>query len=73
MEERRLAALSRYLALVLKKALSNVDVMAGLGAGAYAVAALYLPDLAALVDPRAAVSFALAALGRGYLSLKSGA
>lgn len=55
---------------MLKKLASNVDILCGCGATAWAVAGVYLPDLASLCDPRIAFSFALAAFGRGYISLK---
>lgn len=57
---------------MLSKLLSNVDVLAGLGGLAWAIAALYLPELASLCDPRVAFSFFLAAEARGLLALKEG-
>lgn len=55
---------------MLKKALTNLDILAALVAVAWAVAALYATELATLCDPRVAFTFALAAAGRGVLSLK---
>jgi len=48
--------------------LVTVDLLAGLGAGAWAVASQWVPQLATLVDPMVAGGFAVAALGRWYLN-----
>ena len=51
--------------------LLSVDLLAGLGAGAWAVAAhLWIPELAELADPRLAGGFALLALGRWYVNAR---
>lgn len=42
------------------------DLVAGLGAMAWAVASLYAVKLAALVAPQAAAAFAVLAFGRWY-------
>lgn len=53
----------------------DVDLLAGLGAIAWASAALAVPALAQLaeiVDPKAAAVFAVAALGRWYARKRKG-
>jgi len=44
----------------------NIDILAGLGAFAYTIAALFIVQLATLVHPGVSGAFALGALGRGY-------
>lgn len=46
------------------KRLIDIDLFAGLGALAWAVTALFVPQLNELVDYRAAGAFGLTALGR---------
>lgn len=56
---------------MLKKLL-NIDIIAGLAAGAFAIAGVFLPELSALADPKVAGVFAIAALGRGIAAAKGG-
>jgi hypothetical protein len=50
----------------------NIDLIAGVAALAYAVLSLtVLPALAVLAEPRVAGAFGLAALARGYFSVKA--
>ena len=44
----------------------NVDLLAGLGSGAWAVAAVFVGELGGIVSTEAAAAFAVVALGRWY-------
>lgn len=48
------------------KRIINVDTVAGVAALGWAITALFVPQLNELIDYRAAVSFAVVALGRGF-------
>lgn len=53
------------------RSLLNVDLIAGLGAMAWAIAAQHAPSMGVLASPEVAGGFALIALGRWYLARKS--